>query len=141
MLENLNKVATKYVHEDQTILLLRLSLSLTFIWFGALKLFGVSPVSELIKSAMPAGVGSNELFFLVLSIMEIVIGVGLLIKPLVKLFSVILIGHLIVATLSVLVTQGFSPAFPILTFPGEFVAKNLVLITAALVLIAKRKTV
>ncbi|BCO08030.1 hypothetical protein GF1_04060 [Desulfolithobacter dissulfuricans] len=56
-------------------LLMRLSLGLIFIWFGALKPLGMSPEEELIRRTiywLP-----HEFVFPVLGIWEVAIGVGL----------------------------------------------------------------
>lgn len=115
-------------------MILRWALGITFLWFGILKLFNVSPVMQIIQNAMPDILSRSQLFFFVLAIIEIVIGVAFLINRYTKIAVVVMILHLIVATVSVLVTQGFDPRFPVLSIAGEFVIKNLVLISAGLIL-------
>lgn len=127
----------KIVSQATALTVLRYSLGVTFIWFGLLKLFAVSPVTDMVKRAMPGQLANMPTFFLLLAILEIAIGIGFFTKHLVKFSALIMIGHLTVATLSVLVTQGFSPYFPVLTLPGEFVAKNLVLMAAGIVLLVQ----
>lgn len=117
--------------------LLRWSLAITFIWFGILKLIGVSPVLLIIQKAMPAFLGSSPLFLMGLAMGEIVVGLGLLFQKTTKIASILMIVHLTIASLSVLVTQGFKP-FPVLTLEGEFVVKNLVLIAAGYLLIVSK---
>ena len=58
--------------------ILRVSLAIVFIWFGALKVFGISPVASLVRDTYfffpePA-------FLILLGLWEITIGVGLLFK-------------------------------------------------------------
>lgn len=125
----------KLFSEDKAIVLLRYSLGVTFVWFGILKLFNVSPVLEVIKLAMPPVFAESQLFFFLLSLFEILIGVAFFMKRLTKLAAVAMILYLLVATFSVLFTQGFSPRFPLLSFAGEFVMKNFVLMAAGLVLL------
>lgn len=124
------------MNSNLTIKLVRWSLGLTFLWFGALKLFNASPVLPIIKRAMPEGVAESQLFFIALSLLEIGLGLAFLSNKFVKLAAIIMIGHLIVATCSVLFTQGFDPRFPVLSLPGEFVLKNLVIIAAGLTLLS-----
>ena len=133
-MEDVQKIAAKY-----GFLLLRLTLGSTFLWFGLLKLFGVSPVQTIIYTAMPSFVSTFPLFFLGLALFEVVIGVGFFTRRFAPYAATLMIVHLIVATLSVLVTQGFSPSFPLLTLEGEFVVKNLVLIAAGVVILGKNK--
>ncbi len=120
--------------EEKTFTILRLSLAITFLWFGVLKFFNVSPVLPMIKIAMTPFITPTPLFLITLSLLEIVIGLALLLNKFVKSIVVIMILHLIVATLSVLITQGFEPRFPVLSLAGEFVTKNVVLMAAGLVL-------
>lgn len=132
----MNAFIPKFLTLTSAIFILRITLAIVFIWFGALKLIDVSPVKDIIFSSVPSFVSSLPFFYTVLALLEIIIGIGLLIKPLAKIVAVILILHLLVATFSVLFVMGFNP-FPILTLEGEFVAKNLVLIAGALVIIAE----
>lgn len=111
------------MNSNLTIKLVRWSLGLTFLWFGVLKLFNASPVLPIIKRAMPEGVAESQLFFIALSLLEIGLGLAFLSNKFVKLATIVMIGHLIIATTSVLFTQGFDPRFPVLSLPGEFVNK------------------
>src|SRR5436190_21620758 len=119
--------------------LLRLSLAGIFFWFGMLKLAGVSPVVSLLKSAMPFLAGSP--YIELIGIAEIVIAIGLVIERFSDQAAALMIVHLF-CTLSLAIvapTIVFAPAFPVLTMDGEFLAKNLVLITAGLVVISSHK--
>ena len=119
--------------------LLRYSLGVVFIWFGVLKLFNASPDLDVLKIAMPAVLGQSQLFFLVVSILEILIGIGLFLKRTIRFTVIVMILVLIVITVAVLLTQGFDPRFPILSLAGEFALKNLVLIAAGLVLLTEEE--
>lgn len=123
------------------ITLLRASLAITFLWFGILKLFNVSPVLDIIVLALPPLLSQSQIFILTLAIVEIVIGILLLVNKFIKPTSLVMIVHLIIASLSVLATQGFAPNFPLLSLAGEFVTKNLVLIAAGFVLFAESSEV
>jgi len=119
--------------------LLRLSLAGIFFWFGMLKLAGVSPVVSLLKSTMPFLAGSP--YIELIGIAEIVIAIGLVIERFSDQAAALMIIHLF-CTLSLAIvapTIVFAPAFPVLTLDGEFLAKNLVLITAGLVVISSRR--
>jgi uncharacterized membrane protein YkgB len=114
---------------------LRVALGVVFLWFGALKVFGVSPVLDLVRttySFMP-----YPAFFEFLGWWEVAIGLGLIFKVALR------------ATLALLWLQMagtlFAPIFQPemffdggnilrLTIAGEFVVKNLVLIAAGLVI-------
>ena len=116
----------------------RLSLATVFLWFGALKVANVSPVTNLLHASIPFLAERPYLQFL--GIAEIVIGVALLMNRLAKHATIMMILHLL-GTLSLFVIAPrliFAPTFPVLTMDGEFVLKNLVLITSALVLMLLR---
>lgn len=116
----------------------RVSLATVFFWFGALKVANVSPVTSLLRAAIPFLAETPYLEFL--GIAEIVIGITLLTNRLVKHATVMMVLHLL-GTLSLFVIAPrliFAPAFPVLTMDGEFVLKNFVLITSALVIMLLR---
>lgn len=114
---------------------LRLALGIVFLWFGALKIFGSSPVILLIQRTftfLPL-----DVFVPVLGGWEVLIGIGIMLKRALRCVLVLLGIHLA----GTFVALGLNPhdffvhGFPLfLTADGEFVMKNLVLITAALVI-------
>ena len=114
--------------------LLRLALGLVFIWFGALKVLGQSPVATLVAQTVywvPAA-----FFVPFLGAWEIVVGLGLLFSIALRL-TLFLFWLQLAGTFLVLVVrpdiafQGTNPL--LLTTEGEFVIKNLVLIASGLV--------
>ena len=115
------------------ILIIRISLGIVFVWFGLLKVVGISPVFDLASQVvywLPP-----ELFVPLLGIWEIAIGVGLLLGKALRVILSLLFLQL-AGTFLILITwpetafQGGNPLF--LTTEGEFVIKNLVLIAAGL---------
>lgn len=114
---------------------LRLSLGSVFLWFGALKIFGSSPVASLIQetySFMPINP-----FMLVLGVWEMVIGIGVILKRALRCVLILLGVHLIGTFTAIWFNPSifFVQGVPFcLTVDGEFVVKNLVLITAAFVI-------
>lgn len=122
---------------------LRLLLGVLFIWFGALKVVGTSPVEAMVSGTLPwlnpdaavVGLGS----------VEVLLGVGLVTGVGLRVVLPILVAHLAGTFLTFVMLPGLmvSSNNPLLlTEPGEFVVKNLVLISAALVLMthARRRT-
>jgi uncharacterized membrane protein YphA (DoxX/SURF4 family) len=119
---------------------LRLSLGIVFLWFGILKFFpGLSPAQDLAAETI------HELSFgyvppgtavLVLAIWESLIGLGLI------------LGVFLRATLLLLWVQMLGTITPLLLFPelcfrqfpfapsleGQYIIKNIVLISAGLVI-------
>lgn len=101
---------------------MRWSLGIIFLWFGALKVLGVSPVGELIWTAYPFLPAEN--FIIVLGILEIFIGSCLLTKKLLRT-SLALLWMQMAGTLMTfflapaLMFTGGNPL--LLTMQGEFV--------------------
>jgi len=121
--------------QRHALFLLRLSLATVFFWFGALKLANVSPVIGLLRASIPFLADSP--YIQILGIAEIAIGIAIVIERLSKQATVLMILHLLGTLSLVVIAPGvlFAPAFPVLTMAGEFVLKNVVLITSALVII------
>ena len=117
------------------ILLLTYSLGGVFLWFGLLKMMGMIPVSTIITLAMPPFITELPGFFMLLGLSEVLIGLGFFFKKTAPYAAILMILHLLVASISVLITQGFSPMIPFLTLPGEFVIKNVVFLTGGLVVL------
>ncbi len=114
-------------------LFLRLSLAVIFIWFGALKSLGISPAEELVKHTvywLPP-----EVFVPILGWWEVAIGVGLLFRPLIR-FALFLLFLQMPGTVLplILLPEVCFTRFPIgLTLEGQYIIKNLILISAAIV--------
>ncbi|HUG27553.1 MAG TPA: DoxX family protein [Gemmatimonadales bacterium] len=120
--------------------LLRISVGVVFLWFGALKFFpGLSPAQDLALRTMDVltfGQVPARVAIVVLAAWECLIGVGLV------------FGVFLRATLLLLFVQMLGTMTPIFLFPGEvftrvpyaptlegqYILKNLVLISAGLVI-------
>lgn len=120
--------------------LLRISLGVVFFWFGVLKLFpGLSAAQELATRTiddLTFGVVPPGVSILVLAVWECVVGLGLI------------FGLYLRVTLLLLVLQMLGTITPIFLYPqeaftripyaptleGQYIIKNLVLISAALVI-------
>lgn len=113
---------------------LRWSLAIVFVWFGALKVLGVSPVVELVASTVYWV--DPDWFVPVLGVIEILVGVGLAIRWGLRLVLLVLVGQMLGTFLvfALLPEIAFQDGNPLkLTVEGEFVVKNLVLLAAAMV--------
>ena len=122
--------------------LLRISLGVVFVWFGALKVANVTPVGDLVAGTLPFV--DPAWFVPFLGGVEVALGLGLLLGRAITVVSAILVAHLC-GTFLVLVMQpelAFQNGNPLLlTTIGEFVIKNVVLIASALVLAARLREV
>lgn len=116
--------------------LLRMALAVVFVWFGALKFTDASPVRGLIGATLPFI--SPDIAVPALGAVEVAIGLVVAAGVLPRITLLVLVGHLTGTFLTFVTASnlmwGSNPLM--LSNDGEFVVKNLVLITAALVLIA-----
>jgi len=115
------------------IFILRLALAAIFIWFGLLKPLGLSPAEELVKNTvyfLPP-----DLFFPILGWWEVLIGVCLLYRPLIRIALFLLFLQMPGTMLPLVILPEVTfTRFPIgLTLEGQYIIKNVVLIGAALV--------
>ncbi len=114
---------------------LRICLGIVFLWFGLLKVLGVSPVVGLIQETyyfFP-----TSAFIFILGIWEVLVGLGLIfnvaLRATLALLWVQMAGTLFAVVLAPsMFFVGYNPF--LLTMEGEFVVKNLVLIAAGLVI-------
>lgn len=113
---------------------LRFSLAIIFIWFGALKLFGISPAENFVKATVYWL--DQDTFFIILGYWEILIGVCLLFRSLIRI-AVFLLFLQMPGTLLpffILPEVCFTEIPFGLTIEGQYIIKNFVLISAALVI-------
>jgi uncharacterized membrane protein YphA (DoxX/SURF4 family) len=119
--------------------LLRISLGIVFFWFGVLKFFpNLSPAEELATRTIETlsfGLVKPSLSLPVLAAWECLIGLGLL------------SGKFLRATILILMVQMLGTVTPLFLFPndtftrfpfvptleGQYIIKNVVLVSAALV--------
>lgn len=124
-----------------SLLMLRVSLGVVFVGFGALKVANVTPVAALIAGTVPWV--DAAWFVPLLGAVEVVVGVALIAGRRLTVVSFVLVAHL-TGTLLVFVMQpqvAFQHGNPLLlTTEGEFVMKNVVLISAGLVLASRLQT-
>ena len=119
-------------------LALRFSLGLIFIWFGALKPLGISPAAPLVLATvdwMP--LFTAETWVAVIGWWEVAIGVTFLFRPTLRI-AISLLALQMVGTFMPLVLLpdvtfqsgrfGYGP-----TMEGQYIVKNLLIISAALV--------
>lgn len=114
--------------------LLRVALGLVFVWFGALKIIGRSPVEDLV--AMTLAPLPPDPSIVALGVVEVVVGMGLLtmvgLRAVLAILWLQLAGTFIVFLVAPYVAfQGSNPF--LLTVEGEFIVKNVVLIAAGIV--------
>jgi uncharacterized membrane protein YphA (DoxX/SURF4 family) len=122
------------------IVLLRLSLGIVFIWFGALKFVpGSSPAEQLAGATMAKltlGMVDPKAALLVLAVWETSIGLALVLGVHLR----IAIALLLLQMAGTLTPLALFPSLTFVRFPfaptmeGQYILKNLVLISAAIVI-------
>lgn len=111
---------------------LRAGLAVVFVWFGALKVVGLSPVAELVRDVTPF---EAPWLIPLVGVCEIIVGLGLAwgkALRFVLLAFVLQMGTTFLTFLVVPDQMFFDGNLFRLTILGEFVMKNLVLIAAGL---------
>ena len=113
-------------------LFLRLSLAIVFIWFGALKLVGNSPAIELVTRTVYWF--DPRWFVPFLGVWEVLIGVCMLWRPLIRVSIALLAlqmpGTFLPLILLPHVCFAIIPWVP--SLEGQYIIKNLVLISGAI---------
>jgi uncharacterized membrane protein YkgB len=122
------------------VLLLRFSLGLVFFWFGVLKFFpGVSPAEDLALRTIDVltfGLVPAALARPVLAAWEVLIGIGLMSGLALRATLLLLFLQMIgtVSPLFIFPQETFSH-FPLVpTLEGQYILKNMVIVSAALVI-------
>ncbi|WP_143020064.1 hypothetical protein [Sinosporangium album] len=115
---------------------MRGALALVFLWFGALKVAHLSPVTELVADTLAFVPVPSWFAVPALGVFEIVVALALItgrwLRPVLPLLLLHLIGTFLVLALHPDIA--FKDGHPLLlTIEGEFVIKNLVLIAGTLV--------
>jgi uncharacterized membrane protein YkgB len=116
---------------------MRVALAIVYIWFGGLKIFGMSPAGELVEKTVYWF--RPEIFVPILGICEVIIGLGLLVRRLIPVAIILLLLHMAVTFFPVFILQtDCFDAFPFCpTLVGQYIIKNLVLISGALIIAGK----
>jgi uncharacterized membrane protein YphA (DoxX/SURF4 family) len=122
------------------VLLLRISLGIVFAWFGALKFFpGLSPAEDLALRTIQVltfGLVSPQIALPILAAWEVTIGLGLIFGVYLRLTLLLLFLQMVgaVAPMFIFPAEVFTrfPYAP--TLEGQYIIKNLVIISAAVVI-------
>ena len=117
------------------IIFLRFSIGLIFVWFGFLKPFGISPAQELVTNTV-YWFDDKVSFVKFLGWWEVAIGITMCIKPLIRISIFLLFLQMPGTFLPlVLLPEICFTNFPFgLTLEGQYIIKNLIIISAGLVI-------
>jgi len=117
---------------------MRISFAIIFFWFGILKPFGLSAAEGLLKATVTwLPFGGPEVWLVIIGWWEVVIGITFLFKSTTR----IAIALLFLQMLGTFMPLVFLPEvtfqennFLLPTLEGQYIIKNLMIISAALVL-------
>lgn len=125
---------------DHGVTLLRWSIGLVFIWFGALKFVpGMSPADAIATDTsmvLTFGLLSEDVARVMLAVLEVTIGVGLVTGRFLRITLLLLFAQM-AGTLTPLFIfpERIWTDFPfVLTLEGQYIVKNAVLISAGFVI-------
>lgn len=123
--------------EKHSVNMMRISLAIVYIWFGALKIFGMTPAGDLVEKTVYWF--KPEIFIPILGICEVIIGLGLLVKRFIPYTIALLLMHMAVTFFPVFILKTMCfDVFPYCpTLVGQYIIKNLILISGALVIAGK----
>ncbi|MCF6351274.1 MAG: hypothetical protein L3J23_09665 [Flavobacteriaceae bacterium] len=140
MKEIINKINREVTKKMENICkpAIRLSFGIIFIWFGILKPFGFSAAEDLLKATVIyLPFGSPDSWLIIIGWWEVTIGVFFLFKKTTKLAIILLFVQMSgtfmpLVFLPEVTFQSDHILLP--TMEGQYIIKNLMIISAALVL-------
>ncbi|WP_242082587.1 doxx family protein [Aestuariivivens sediminis] len=129
---------TRFISSINKYRLLCISIGIIYLWFGTLKFFPqLSPADALAKQTitfLTVGLIPETISILILAIVEVTIGLFLICNYQIKTVVVVAILHLILTFIPVLFFPeiSFAKAPFVLTLVGQYIIKNIVIISALL---------
>jgi uncharacterized membrane protein YphA (DoxX/SURF4 family) len=117
---------------------IRLSFGIIFIWFGILKPLHLSPAEGLLKATVVwLPFGSPDNWLIIIGWWEVVIGIFFLFQKTTRLAIILLMAQMVgtfmpLVFLPEITFQSNNVLLP--TLEGQYIIKNLIIISAALVL-------
>jgi uncharacterized membrane protein YkgB len=111
-----------------------ISLFIVFFWFGAIKLFGVSPANELVAALQVITLPwwPFESFIIFLGLWEMLIGTLMLFKKTERVGILLLIPHMFTTFLPLFMLPAISwQSLLVPTLEGQYIIKNLIIVALA----------
>ncbi|HET8884656.1 MAG TPA: hypothetical protein VFM68_04260 [Candidatus Saccharimonadales bacterium] len=113
----------------------RISIFLIFFWFGFIKLLGISPASPLAEAltAKTIGLQHFDTLFILLSVVECIIGILFLFPKITRVVIPLLLFHMILVCSPLALLPGLvwqQPFVP--TLEGQYIIKNAVVVALAI---------
>jgi uncharacterized membrane protein YkgB len=120
----------------------RFSLFVVYFWFGILKVIDTSPASPLVLSLLDKTMPfmNPPTFLMLFGLGEAILGVLFLFKKLDKISFSLLFLHLLAILMPlVLLPAMVWQSFLVPTLEGQYIIKNILIISAAFTIIANRR--
>jgi uncharacterized membrane protein YphA (DoxX/SURF4 family) len=113
----------------------RFSIFLIFFWFGIIKLLGLSPASPLAEALTAQTIGMQHFntLFILLSLMECVIGILFLFPKMTRIVIPLLLVHMVLVCSPLVILPAYvwqQPFVP--TLEGQYILKNAVVVAVAI---------
>ncbi|MEO5499047.1 MAG: hypothetical protein ABIR46_00940 [Candidatus Saccharimonadales bacterium] len=124
------------------VLIARIAIFVVFFWFGALKLLGLSPAGPLAEALTERTVGLQyfDVLFMILSLIECVIGVLFLFPRAIRVVFPLLLVHMAVVCSPLLLVPELVWTAPFVpTLEGQYIIKNIIIVALAIALAAATK--
>ncbi len=120
----------------------RVAIFIVFFWFGALKFLGLSPASPLAEALTERTIGMEffQLSFIILAVLECLIGILFLIPKATRIVLPLLLLHMAVVCSPLLLVPDLvwtNPFVP--SLEGQYIIKNVVLVALAIAIAATTK--
>jgi uncharacterized membrane protein YphA (DoxX/SURF4 family) len=137
ILDKLDEGTIKIMRSSSSIAI-RLSFGIIFIWFGILKPLYLSPAEGLLKATVVwLPFGSPDNWLIIIGWWEVVIGIFFLFQKTTRLAIILLMAQMVgtfmpLVFLPEITFQSNNVLLP--TLEGQYIIKNLIIISAALVL-------
>src|SRR3990167_3414080 len=113
----------------------RLAIAIVYFWFGALKLFGLSPASPMAQALVDSTVGAAlfDPLFLLLALWECLLGLLFLWPRATRVAIPLLFLHLAVVSAPLAIVPSLAwNGFLVPSLEGQYIIKNVLIVAAAL---------
>jgi uncharacterized membrane protein YkgB len=124
------------------VVIARISIFVVFFWFGALKLLVLSPAGPLAEALTARTVGMEyfDVLYMVLSLIECLIGILFLIPRAIRIVLPLLFIHMAVVCSPLLLVPDLVWTAPFVpTLEGQYIIKNIVIVALAIAIAAATK--
>ena len=132
----------KTLTKQQVLLISRASLFLVYFWFGALKILSLSPADELVLHLHKVTIPfiPFDLFFIGLGLFETLLGISFLIPKITKYVIPLMLIHIFTTMLPlILLPEYIWDSFLVPNLLGQYILKNVVLISLGLMILIDNK--